>query len=484
METTDTIPASASASASEAETAPEPVPVVAPAPEPEPEPEKADVDIDSIKDKILAIVSEKTGYPSDMLDLDLDLEADLGIDTVKQAEMFSEIRAAFGIPKQDDLKLSDYPTLNHVIKFAQDKMGTPPEPEPEEETAHAHAHADAHVDVDGVKDKILAIVSEKTGYPTDMLDLDLDLEADLGIDTVKQAEMFSEIRAAFGIPKQDDLKLSDYPTLNHVIKFAQDKMGADVVSASVSVSVSEDEDDHDQDHDHENVDVASVKDKILAIVSEKTGYPTDMLDLDLDLEADLGIDTVKQAEMFSEIRAAFGIPKQDDLKLSDYPTLNHVIQFAKDKMGTPPEPEPQEEIAHAHAHADAHVDVDGDGVKDKILAIVSEKTGYPTDMLDLDLDLEADLGIDTVKQAEMFSEIRAAFGIPKQEDLKLSDYPTLNHVIQFAQDKMGAAPTEEEPEEEEAPAVEPLGSCGRGAGEGVAGARWGSGSDQRFRGAG
>ena len=30
-------------------------------------------------------------------------------------------------------------------------------------------------------------------------------------------------------------------------------------------------------------------------------------------------------------------------------------------------------------------------------------------MLDLDLDLEADLGIDTVKQAEMFAAIRAAY---------------------------------------------------------------------------
>ncbi len=39
---------------------------------------------------------------------------------------------------------------------------------------------------------------------------------------------------------------------------------------------------------------------------------------------------------------------------------------------------------------------------------MAEKTGYPKDMLDLDLDLEADLGVDTVKQAEMFAAIRAA----------------------------------------------------------------------------
>ena len=40
------------------------------------------------------------------------------------------------------------------------------------------------------------------------------------------------------------------------------------------------------------------------------------------------------------------------------------------------------------------------------------KTGYPKDMLDLDLDLEADLGIDTVKQAETFAAVREAFDIP------------------------------------------------------------------------
>ncbi len=63
--------------------------------------------------------------------------------------------------------------------------------------------------------------------------------------------------------------------------------------------------------------------------------------------------------------------------------------------------------------------------------MVSEKTGYPPDMLDLDLDLEADLGIDTVKQAELFAAIRTHYGIPRREDLRLSDYNTLAKTIQF-----------------------------------------------------
>ncbi len=37
-------------------------------------------------------------------------------------------------------------------------------------------------------------------------------------------------------------------------------------------------------------------------------------------------------------------------------------------------------------------------------------TGYPPELLDLDLDLEADLGVDTVKQAEVFAAVRERFG--------------------------------------------------------------------------
>ena len=64
---------------------------------------------------------------------------------------------------------------------------------------------------DPVKERVLALVAEKTGYPMDMLDLDLDLEADLGVDTVKQAEVFATIREAYGIPRDDNIKLRDFP---------------------------------------------------------------------------------------------------------------------------------------------------------------------------------------------------------------------------------------------------------------------------------
>ncbi len=74
--------------------------------------------------------------------------------------------------------------------------------------------------------------------------------------------------------------------------------------------------------------------KVLEIVAEQTGYPVEMLELDLDMEADLGIDTVKQAETFAAIRQAFDIPRRDDLKLRDYPTLAKVIDFVRESRPT------------------------------------------------------------------------------------------------------------------------------------------------------
>ena len=74
-------------------------------------------EIEEIRKTILALLSEKTGYPPDMLDTSLDLEADLGIDTVKQAEFISEVREKFNIPRIEGLKIAEFPTIEHIINF-------------------------------------------------------------------------------------------------------------------------------------------------------------------------------------------------------------------------------------------------------------------------------------------------------------------------------------------------------------------------------
>jgi NAD(P)-dependent dehydrogenase (short-subunit alcohol dehydrogenase family)/acyl carrier protein len=301
---------------------------------------------DEVQVRVMQIIAEKTGYPTDMLDLDLDLEADLGIDTVKQAEMFAAIRAAYDIPREDNIKLRDFPTLAHAIKFVYDRRPDLKQASsrPSEDNAKPGA-AVAPVSVkDAVQEEVLKIIAEKTGYPPDMLDLDLDLEADLGIDTVKQAEMFDAIRAAYNIPREDNIKLRDFPTLAHAIQFVYDRRPdlKPVAAAPAPAPVAESVEiaipspqipaiTKEQSAPAPGIETDEVRETVLGIIAEKTGYPPDMLDLDLDLEADLGIDTVKQAEMFAAIRAAYDIQREDNLKLRDYPTLAHTIQFVYDR---------------------------------------------------------------------------------------------------------------------------------------------------------
>ena len=58
----------------------------------------------------------------------------------------------------------------------------------------APAAAGGPPSVEQFREDLLAIVSERTGYPTDMLDVDLPLEAGLGIDSIKTVEIFSSLK--------------------------------------------------------------------------------------------------------------------------------------------------------------------------------------------------------------------------------------------------------------------------------------------------
>ncbi|ABF39470.1 beta-ketoacyl synthase [Candidatus Koribacter versatilis Ellin345] len=298
------------------------------------EPPKPQTIEDPVRQRILQLVADKTGYPSDMLALDLDLEADLGVDTVKQAEVFAAIREQYNIPRRENLRLRDFPTLAHVIQFVYDNRPDLSSPAPVAPTVNTPAIVVLPLveeENDEVKDRLLELVVEKTGYPKDMLEMDLDLEADLGVDTVKQAELFAAIREIYSIPRQESLRLRDFPTLKHVVKFVYD-MRPDLAQNAPVVPKTNVASPASSEQPTANAAVAdSITDRILDMVVEKTGYPKDMLDLELDLEADLGVDTVKQAEMFAAIRSIYNIPRDENLKLRDFPTLKHVIQFARER---------------------------------------------------------------------------------------------------------------------------------------------------------
>ena len=356
------------------------------------------------------------------------------------------------------------------------ELEQPIEP-PKQEIKASVATSSSDGDIVG---EVIEVVVKHTGYPADFVELDQDLEGELGIDTVKQAEIMADIRGRFGLPVDEDFILSDYPTLNHMIGYI-DKMSGGVTKVAEAVltpvvaiveSVIPDEASELADSSQLTpmVDDSTLVQTVVEVVVEHTGYPADFIELDQDLEGELGIDTVKQAEIMADIRSRFGLPVDEDFILSDYPTLNHMIGYIQKMSGTStvpqsdltPSPELDQEVTEVvHAEsATTSPSLAGDSeIESKLVEVVVKHTGYPADFIEMDQDLEGELGIDTVKQAEIMAEVRDIFSLPVDEDFILSEHPTLNHFTAYII-KMQGGPSIEEKQPEspvvESPIVEPL----------------------------
>lgn len=69
---------------------------------PAPEPEQSAVDTSDLLGTVVGVIAERTGYPGEMIDGDLDLEADLSIDSIKRTEIAGMLLAKLGLRERID----------------------------------------------------------------------------------------------------------------------------------------------------------------------------------------------------------------------------------------------------------------------------------------------------------------------------------------------------------------------------------------------
>jgi acyl transferase domain-containing protein/NAD(P)H-dependent flavin oxidoreductase YrpB (nitropropane dioxygenase family)/acyl carrier protein len=150
--------------------APLPVPVVLPEPAP--------VTAAPVLETVLIVIAERTGYPVDMIDPSLDLEADLSIDSIKRTEIAGELATRLRLPAGD---IEAFGAARTAAAIA-DLLAGPKE---------------------SVLDAVLAVIAERTGYPAEMIDPGLDLEADLSIDSIKRTEIAGELATRLQLPAGD-----------------------------------------------------------------------------------------------------------------------------------------------------------------------------------------------------------------------------------------------------------------------------------------
>jgi acyl transferase domain-containing protein/acyl carrier protein/NAD(P)-dependent dehydrogenase (short-subunit alcohol dehydrogenase family)/3-hydroxymyristoyl/3-hydroxydecanoyl-(acyl carrier protein) dehydratase len=316
--------------------APTPVPLVSSSPSPSQPSITPSTPQGGIEKTVIAIVGEKTGYPTDMLELDLDMEADLGIDTVKQVELFGAILEHYGLEQEEGVNLSEYSTIGSVVGYIAGRLGESYQVKPEETVR------EVGIVKSGLEQVVISIVSEKTGYPPDMLEADLDMEADLGIDTVKQVELFAAIREHYKLEQEEGVNLSNYSTIGSVVQYIAGRLGEEIPDTVTKIIAGEKGAggvSPRSDHTATTAGVSGtgpsgIERVVIDIVSEKTGYPPDMLELDLDMEADLGIDTVKQVELFAAIREHYSLEQEEGVNLSEYTTIGSVAQYIAGRVAS------------------------------------------------------------------------------------------------------------------------------------------------------
>ncbi len=268
----------------------------------------ADDDVHSI---LLNVVAEKTGYPLEMLSLDMSLDTDLGIDSIKRVEILSALQEKLpGAPTINPEELGTFQFLENIVEFivaAMPKIATTSQTVASSETTSSSSS----VSDDRLQTVLLEVVAEKTGYPLEMLTLDMNLDSDLGIDSIKRVEILSALQEQLpGAPAVSPEELGKLQTLQQIVDFlaAGSNSVAEIPATTTAVV--------------NNEQLAEI---MLDVVADKTGYPVDMLNLDMNLEADLGIDSIKRVEILSALQER--MPEMPAVKPEDLGTLQTLQQI-------------------------------------------------------------------------------------------------------------------------------------------------------------
>ena len=214
---------------------------------------------------------------------------------------------------------------------------------------------------------LVDFVVEQTGYPAEMIDLDWDMEADLGIDSIKRAQLFGELREFFDLESpgregsgKGGLVARSIPYLAASARFSAPgswqgnvarhsidtnsfesavAVSPPSLSTLVATSVRAPQPALATESLPERIETSAASGQLAVhvrgptapaaaiavapmnpaairnlekflvdFVVEQTGYPAEIVELDADLEADLGIDSIKKAQLFGELREHFTLP--------------------------------------------------------------------------------------------------------------------------------------------------------------------------------
>ena len=371
-------------------------------------------------DQLISVVSDRTGYPASAIDPKMDLESDLGIDSIKRVEIVSAIRTANPkLPSPPPELLGTLRSLQQIALWFEESMpllpSQPGTSASTESSDEVHPQ-DQELFIEKRSTQLIAnlveIIADRTGYPAEAIDPSMDLEADLGIDSIKRVEILSALRTAKPeLPSPPPELLGSLRTLHEIAQWFERETPSIKISTATSIvsPVIESPRTDNANANDEGGSTVRLLSTLLKIVSDRTGYPKEAIDSSMDLEADLGIDSIKRVEILSALRTEQPeLPSPPPELLGTLRTLDQIAGWFTSHLHEEPDIASQSTAAPLPASPPRAESLENSEVEllASLTGVVADRTGYPAQAIDPSMDLEADLGIDSIKRVEILSAFR------------------------------------------------------------------------------
>ena len=255
-------------------------------------------------------------------------------------------------------------------------------------------------------ERIREVFAQVTRYPLEILVPDASLEEDLGIDSVKLGEVFAVLREKYDLAENADIPREKLRTIASISGALEGHLKAEHLKAVPRGAAPA---------------AADFRQEVQSIFASVTRYPLDVLELNASLEEDLGIDSVKLGEVFAVMRERYGLPEKMDLSREQTKTMAGIADALAAYLGAahlgaasdsaPPEtaPRPQNSVE----------------IGQSVRQVFADVTRYPLDILELDANLEEDLGIDSVKLGEIFAVLRERYHLPEDAQIPRESLKTI-----------------------------------------------------------
>jgi enoyl-[acyl-carrier protein] reductase III len=199
---------------------------------------------EALAESVVVTIAEVTRYPRSILAPEADLEEELGIESVKRAEILAVLGQRLHLPPPAEGSLAQLKTVGDVIAAVEravaaqaggngDSALSPPlappagPPEPSVATVPAapltfvpappRNGAAGPLAANALAEVVIATIAEVTRYPRSVLLLEAELEDELGIESVKRAEILGALGSKLGLAPPSNGSLGSLKTIADVI---------------------------------------------------------------------------------------------------------------------------------------------------------------------------------------------------------------------------------------------------------------------------